>query len=154
MKIKIRQSGENFKSDMWEFIRNYSNEIGKMLRRDEFINEVFSIEDNDTIDDKFEKIGSIPVLAYGTTYQGLGTRNFTDLGYVSHEIIEVSFEEGVFYGEIKMLNTPIGRPLKNLNVDEVELVPIYNSDGKISFFDLDLNVKYIVGTESYYSVKK
>ena len=150
MKIKIRNRGENFKLEMLDFIRNYSNEIGKILKRDEFINEVFSLEDNITIDDKFEKLGSIPVSAFGTTYQGGGTRNDLNPLYSSHEIKQIIFDGKEFYGFIEILNTPIGRPLNNLKANEVELVPIYSSEGKICSLDLDLNVKYIYGTESYY----
>jgi hypothetical protein len=159
MKIKIRQTGENFESDMWEFIRNYSNEVAIMLRRDEFINEIFSLEENVSGEDKFQRLGSISIdnTRYGSTYQGSGTRNDISQYYASHVITEISFEDGEFWAGIKILNTAIGRPLQNLKKDELELelVPIYNSEEKIITFDIDLNVKFISGTESYhYSLKK
>jgi len=142
MKIKIRQTGENFESDMWKFIRNYSNEVAIMLRRDEFINEIFSLEENVSGEDKFQRLGSISIdnTRYGSTYQGSGTRNDTSL-YVSHVITEISFEDGEFWAGVNILNTPMGRPLQNLKMDEIELVPIYNSEEKIITFDIDLNVK-------------
>jgi hypothetical protein len=157
MKIKIRQSGENFKSDMWNFIRNYSSEVAIMLKRDEFINEIFSVEENVNSEDRFQGLGSIPIsnTRYGSTYQGSGTRNDIYLSHSSHVIKEISFENGEFWAIIEILNTPMGRPLQNLKMNEIELVSIYNSEEKIITFDIDLNVKYNVGTESYhYSVKK
>jgi len=157
MKIKIRQTGENFESDMWEFIRNYSNEVAIMLRRDEFINEIFSLEENVSVEDKFQRLGSISIenTRYGSTYQGSGTRNDISQYYASHVINEIFFEDGEFWAGVNILNTPMGIPLQNLNMDEIELVPIYTSEDKIITFDIDLNVKFISGTESYhYSLKK
>jgi hypothetical protein len=157
MKIKIRQTGENFESDMWEFVRNYSNEVAIMLRRDEFINEIFSLEENVSVEDRFKRLGTIPIenTRVGSTYQGYGKKDSIDLNHASHVINEIFFENGEFWAGVNILNTPMGRPLQNLNMDEIELVPIYTSEDKIITFDIDLNVKFMSGTESYhYTVKK
>ena len=145
MKVKIRQTGEKFKLEMWKFIRNYSNEVAIMLRRDEFIDEIFSLEENVSGEDRFQKLGPISIdnTRYGSTYQGSGSRNDIHLSNASHLIDEISYEGGEFWASIKILNTTIGRPLLNLEADEIELVPIYTCEEKIITFDIDLNIKFM-----------
>ena len=94
--------------------------------RDQVINEILSEKTN--IEDS---ISTVYLNLYGSTFQGKGTRNVFDLKYASHVVQNIIIENGEFYGMVKILDTPMGRPLNNFKEEEYKLIPIYNSEGKI-----------------------
>ena len=94
------------------------------------------------------------VSIHGTTFQGSGFRNILSLKDASHVVIKFIREDNQLYGMINFLDTPIGRGLKFASDIEYTLVPIYTSDKKLCFFDIDPNIKFIDGTESFhYTIK-
>ena len=145
-KIKILDEGK-LKEDIHKhLISNHRD-----FFRDQVINEILSEKTN--IEDS---ISTVNFNLYGSTFQGKGTRNVFDLKYASHVVQHIIIENGVFYGMVKILDTPMGRPLNNFKEEEYNRLPIYNSEGKISSFDIDTNhsISFIQGTESFhYTIK-
>lgn len=145
-KIKIVDDG-NLKEDIHKYL--ISNH--KEFFRDQVINEILSEKTNIE-----ESISTVNFNLYGSTYQGKGTRGGVDFKYASHVVRNINIENGEFYGMVKILDTPMGRPLNNSKDEEYKLIPIYNSDGEISSFDIDTNhsISFIQGTESFhYTIK-
>lgn len=145
-KIKILDEG-NLKEDIHKYL--ISNH--KDFFRDQVINEILSEKINTE-----ESISTVNFNLYGSTYQGKGTRDGVDFKYASHVVQNIIIENGEFYGVVKFLETPMGRPLKKSEDKEYKLIPIYNSEGKISSFDIDTNhsISFIQGTESFhYTIK-
>lgn len=145
-KIKIVDEG-NLKEDIHKhLISNHRD-----FFRDQIINEILSEKTN--IEDS---VSTVNLNLFGGTFQGKGTRNFFELKYASHVVQNIIIENGEFYGMVKILDTPMGRPLNNFKEEEYKLIPIYNSEGKISSFDIDTNhsITFIQGTESFhYTIK-
>lgn len=145
-KIKILDDG-NLKEDIHKHL--ISNH--KDFFRDQVINEILS--EKTKIE---ETISTVNFNIFGSTYQGKGTRDGVDFKYASHVVQNIILENGEFYGMVKILDTPMGRPLNNFEEGEYKLIPIYNSEGEISSFDIDTNhsISFIQGTESFhYTVK-
>ncbi len=145
---KIKILGD---SNLKEDIHKYLISNHKDFFRDQVINEILSEKINIE-----ESISAVNFNLYGCTYQGKGTRDVFDLKYASHVIQNILIENGEFYGKVKILDTPMGRPLNNFEEDEYKLIPIYNSEGKISSFDIDTNhsISFIQGTESFHYTTK
>lgn len=143
-KIKILDDG-NLKEDIHKhLISNHRD-----FFREQVINEILSEKTN--IEDS---ISTVNFNLYGSTFQGKGTRDVFDLKYASHVVQHIIIENGEFYGMVKILDTPIGRPLEKHINGEYLLVPIYNSSGSLVSFDLDTHIKFINGTESFhYTIK-
>ena len=151
-KIKIIEvdfnSESNLENDIFEYLLQNSMEF----RRESTINSI--LDKNYSIEEKNYLIYNTQFSIHGTTFQGSGFRNILSLKDASHVVIKFIREDNQLYGMINFLDTPIGRGLKFASDIEYTLVPIYTSDKKLCFFDIDPNIKFIDGTESFhYTIK-
>lgn len=144
-KIKILNKKENFEKVIYDYLLLNSKDFA----REEAINEIFS--ENLSLK---EKIQNLKIEIYGSTYQGHNLRNSLNPAYASHKLVSIIFEEDEIFGLVEFLDTPIGRPLRMKNNSQLNLIPIYDSEDKLTSFDLDLNINFTNETESYsYTIK-
>ena len=146
VKVRIFEKNEGFVNDLIDFLMNQPSEFSKTIRRDNFINEVLSINEElkkheilrdlspiriGTIENSFDACGK----NYESTKEGLSISKIT---HILHNIIVESRND--FYGTIKILDTPNGKTYSTLDKNDIILMPIYNRENKIVRFDIDIDI--------------
>ena len=150
--IKIL-ANNNFEDEILEYLKkNKKEEL-----REFCINSV--IDEDFTDEDKYSLISRTRFDIYGTTFQGGGNRGYVTRdqlpeAYSSHKVIGIKIKDSEIWAEVEFCDTPIGRGLKFASDIEYKLIPIYTADKKLNWFDIDANIKFIDGTESFHYTLK
>ena len=153
IKVKIFEKNEGFVNDLINFLMKNSDEFSKTIKRDNFINEMLSIDKKLKKDDLSVftlrdlspiKIGitenGFDTIYYGKNYES-PKEDILNIVKITHRILDIIVESrDEIYGIIKILDTPQGKPLKSLEEEDIILKPIYNRDNKIVRFDIDINI--------------
>ena len=152
IKVRIFEKNEGFVNDLINFLMSNSGEFSKTIKRDNFINEILSIDKKLKKDDLSVftlrdlspiKIGITDWKLFdicGKNYE-FPNEDILNISKISHSLQYITVESrDEFYGTIKILDTPQGKPLKSLEEIDMILKPIYNRDNKIVRFDIDINI--------------
>jgi len=151
VKVRIFENNEGFVNDLINFLMKNSDEFSKTIKRDNFINEILSIDENLKKDDfSVFTLRDLSPIKIGITenFYDICGKNYEspkedilNIGKISHSLQQIIVEtRDEIYGIIKILDTPQGKPLKSLEERDMILKPIYNRDNKIVRFDIDINI--------------
>jgi len=128
LKLEIVHSSPNIVVEILDFLKRNQDPT---VRRDILIDSI--VEGRDPV--------PIPLRSdiFGSTYQS-SWRNVTDLKSVCHTILEIEMSDGNIYGMVRILPTPMGKPLL---VDGIPMIlrPVYYDLNRILTFDIDFKKK-------------
>jgi hypothetical protein len=115
-------------------ISDFLNRNAKQSLRDNKINIILENQTN--------QIYTLDMPSFGSTYQS-SFRQVTDLKSVSHAVSIIEIDEEGIWGWVTILNTPIGKPineLDNYGMDPTSICVlkcIYSDLNRILTFDID-----------------
>jgi hypothetical protein len=151
IKVRIFEKNEGFVNDLINFLMRNSGDFSKTITRDNFINEILSIDENQKKDDlsvfTLRDLSPIKIGITENEFDICGknyefpNEDILNIGKISHSLQYITVESrNEIYGIIKILDTSQGKPLKSLEEEDIILKPIYNRDNKIVRFDIDINI--------------
>ena len=95
------------------------------------------------IDDISDNIYDLDLNILGATYQS-SWRDKLNLASTSHMIKSIRIKNGEIYGIIQILNTPMGKPLNEIDSSKMILRPVFSFKMEypiIETFDIDFEIK-------------
>jgi len=151
IKVRIFEKNEGFVNDLINFLMKNSYGFSKTIKRDNFINEILSIDKKLKKDDlSVFTLRDLSPIKIGIAENGFDIcgknyespkEDILNIAKISHALQYITVESrDEIYGIIKILDTPQGKPLKSLEEEDIILKPIYNRDNKIVRFDIDINI--------------
>jgi hypothetical protein len=151
IKVRIFEKNEGFVNDLINFLMKNSYEFSKTIKRDNLINEILSIDKKLKKDDlsvfTLRDLSPIKIGITESEFDRCGknyefpNEDILNISKITHSLQYITVESrDEFYGTIKILDTPQGKPLKSLEEEDIILKPIYNRDNKIVRFDIDINI--------------
>jgi len=151
IKVRIFEKNEGFVNDLINFLMKNSGDFSKTIKRDNFINEILSIDKKLKKDDlsvfTLRDLSPIKIGITESEFDICGKNyefpkeDILNIVKITHSLQHIIVEsKDEIYGIIKILDTPQGKPLKSLEERDMILKPIYNRDNKIVRFDIDINI--------------